>query len=104
MPPCHGGDSGVRIPYAPQKKLINMIWIFITFLICMVVGCVVTYKTTKHHELHKVRAAFEDRMHVIDSIRRLHEQNHDSDVDYLKGEKEGLKEAEEIINEEDKTF
>ena len=81
-----------------------MIWIFIAFIVCMIAGCFVTYKTTKHHELHKIRAAFDDRMHVIETIRRMHEQNYDSDVDYLKGEEEGLKEAEEILDEEDKTF
>lgn len=104
MPPCHGGVQGFEAPTHRKKNLINMIWIFIAFLICMAIGCVVTYKTAKHHELHKIRAEFEDRIHVINSIRRLHGQNYDSEVDYLKGKEEGLKEAEEILDEEDKTF
>ena len=104
MPLCHGGVQGFEAPTHRKKNLSNMIWIFIAFLICIVVGCIVTYKTTKLHELHKIRAEFEDKMHVIDSIRRLHEQNHDSDVEYLKGEEEGLKEAEKILDKENKTF
>ena len=45
-----------------------MIWILIGFLICMVAGCYVAYKEAKIHELHKMRAAFEDKKHSIENL------------------------------------
>ena len=44
-----------------------MIW-FILFLIVLIVGCYFVYKTAEVKELHKVRAAFENKEHDIQKL------------------------------------
>ena len=39
--------------------------IIILLVILIPLSCYVTYKETKHHELHKIRAAFEARGDIV---------------------------------------
>ena len=65
----------------------------ILFFIVIVVACTITYKTAKVHELHKMRAAFEDRRHDLYNNRSAH------DEDFFRGEEKGLKDAIDITEE-----
>ena len=65
----------------------------IVFLIVIIVACVITYKTAEVHELHKMRAAFENRRHDLYNNRTP------GDTDYFRGEEKGLKDAIDIVEE-----
>lgn len=75
-------------------------WIFIGIIILLIVSAVVVYKTAEVHELHKMRAAFEDKKadikKLIDERSVLLDFNHD----YYQGELEAIDEVEAIIDEE----
>ena len=46
-----------------------MVWIWIiAFIVILVIGCICVYKTAEVHELHKLRAAFENKKHEIEHI------------------------------------
>ena len=47
-----------------------MIW-FILFITVIIVACFVVYKSAEVHELHKMRAAFEDKRHDIDEVKEV---------------------------------
>jgi uncharacterized protein YpmB len=70
----------------------EMIYI-IVFLIVIIVACAVTYKTAEVHELHKMRAAFENRRHDLYNNRTA------DDDDYFRGEEKGLKDAIDLVDE-----
>ena len=38
-----------------------MFWVFLIIVILVVLACWITYREAEVHELHKIRAAFEDR-------------------------------------------
>lgn len=76
-----------------------MIWL-IAFLILIIAGCYCTYKTAEVHELHKMRAAFEDKKHDIEKLIANRKDNSDFSNDYYQGELEEIDEVEAIIDEE----
>lgn len=76
-----------------------MIWL-IAFLILAVIGCYCTYKTAEVHELHKMRAAFEDKKHDIEKLIADRKDDSDFKDDYYQGELEEIDEVEAIIDEE----
>ncbi len=45
----------------------DWIWI-IAFIAVLIIGCICVYKSAEVHELHKIRAAFEDKKHEIEQI------------------------------------
>lgn len=73
----------------------------IIFVVVLVVAAVAVYKTAEIHELHKMRAAFENRK--ID-IQKLIEDRKDSDPDfnyeYYQGELQEIDELNALIDEE----
>ena len=69
----------------------------------MVVGCYSVYKETKHHELHKMRAAFEDRHAEIEQLMKNQAAKEDEVLlDIFKGELLEVEKAIEYLKEEDK--
>ena len=78
-----------------------MFWIFILFLVFTAAGCYVAYKEAKVHELHKMRAAFENKKHEIEKIMETVEsRGDDEEIEILKGEIFGFEKAGEILKEE----
>lgn len=75
-----------------------MIW-FILFITVIIVACFVVYKSAEVHELHKMRAAFEDKRHDIEKLIKEHKADSDFNNDYYQGELEELDEVEAIIDE-----
>lgn len=69
---------------------------FILGLVLIVGAAIVVYKTAEVHELHKMRAAFEDRRQYLEGIIN---QGSDS-KDYYLGELHELEELESLIDEE----
>ena len=69
---------------------------FILGLVLIVVAAIVVYKTAEVHELHKMRAAFEDKRQYLEGIIK---QDSDS-KDYHLGELHELEELEALIDEE----
>jgi hypothetical protein len=81
-----------------------MFWIFLLLILVIIVGCYVTYKEAKHHELHKMRACFVD---IEDKIKALKENTltgKDKDPEaseVFEGESIGIEKALEVISRED---
>jgi len=75
-----------------------MIWL-IAFLALAILGCYFTYKTAEVHELHKMRAAFEDKRHDIEKLIADHKEDASFNDDYYNGELEEIDELESIIDE-----
>lgn len=79
-----------------------MIWILFIFILLLPFGCYVVYKETKHHELHKMRAAFEDKRHDIEKIIKLAQKSQDKEEEEIfKGELLGFEKAIEMLDVED---
>ena len=64
----------------------------------MVLACYCTYKTAEVHELHKVRAAFDNKEEEIKKIIESGSENPKFNLDYYKGEIEELEELKAQIN------
>ena len=75
-------------------------WIFIGIIILLIVSAVVVYKTAEVHELHKMRAAFEDKRADIKKLIDERSVSLDFNHDYYQGELEAIDEVESIIDEE----
>ena len=68
----------------------------------MVAGCYATFKETKHHELHKMRAAFEDRHKEIERLMNNADVMENFEQrDLYKGELKELEEEIRMIGKED---
>ena len=65
----------------------NYLLFGIIFFIILVLACYLTWKTAEHHELHKVRAEFDDVLKKLPADAK---------------EVSGIEYAEELIDEEDK--
>ena len=76
-----------------------MIWVLVLFLICIAFGCYVAYKEAKHHELHKMRAAFEDKKHDIETLIAKEDDKENKEI--LKGELLGFEKAVEMLEKDD---
>lgn len=73
---------------------------FILFLILIIAACAVVYKTAEVHELHKMRAAFEDKRRDIKRLIEEHKTDGNELLNaYYQGELEEIEEVESIINE-----
>lgn len=67
----------------------------------MVAGCYVVYKEAKLHELHKMRAAFEDKKRDIERLMNNEMVSSDGEVEeILKGEFLGLSKVLSMLHEE----
>lgn len=75
-------------------------WILILILIVLIAAAIVTYKTAEVHELHKMRAAFEDRRASIEELIKQKKNDENFNNDYYQGELEAIDEVEAIIKEE----
>lgn len=79
-----------------------MFWIFLLFIALMALGCYVTYKEAKHHELHKMRACFTDIEERIEQLKHTKDVEDDPYVlEMVKGEIIGIEKALTEINKED---
>lgn len=68
----------------------------------MALGCYVTYKEAKHHELHKMRACFIDIEKHIEQLK--HTKNAEDDpyaLEVFRGEILGIEKAIAEVNKED---
>ena len=69
----------------------------------MVGGCYAVYKEAKHHELYKMRAAFEDRHAEIEKLMKSPASEEDEVVaEIFKGELLEVEKAIAYLKEEDK--
>ena len=75
-----------------------MIW-FIAFLVLLVIGCYCTYRSAEVHELHRMRAAFENKKHEIERLVREYENEKDFNKIFYEGE---ISELEELKKDIDK--
>ena len=67
----------------------------------MVAGCYVAYKEAKIHELHKMRAAFENKVHEVEQLKEHVEPYDDKEeIDIFKGEILGFEKAVNLLKEE----
>ena len=79
-----------------------MFWIFLLFIALMVLGCYVTYKEAKHHELHKMRACFTDIEEHIRKLESLSRDENDPEaIEVFKGEVLGIEKAIAEVDRED---
>ena len=74
-----------------------MIWLII-FLVILGLGCYCTYKSAEVHELHKVRAAFENKKHEIEKLINEHNTEKDFNKIFYEGEIEELEELKKEID------
>lgn len=83
-----------------------MIW-FIGILALMIFGCYCTYRSAEVHELHKMRAAFENRERDVEELIEKHTGEKDFNKVFYEGEIEELEELKAAIDkriQELKTF
>ena len=67
----------------------------------MVVGCYVTYKEAKHHELQRLRACFNDIHEKVEKVKASYLAQEDPEtVEVLKGELIGIERAMEVVKGE----
>ena len=79
-----------------------MFWIFLLFIALMALGCYVTYKEAKHHELHKMRACFTDIEEHIRKLESLSRDENDPEaIEVFKGEVLGIEKAITEVDRED---
>ena len=77
-----------------------MVYLFIALIIVLIaVGCVSVYKTAEVNELHKIRAAFEDKRNVLAEHYKHLEDNKSKEAIKEEGEIQGLDDAIEIAKE-----
>ena len=68
----------------------------------MALGCYVTYKEAKHHELHKMRACFTDIERHIRKLESLSRDENDPEaIEVFKGEVLGIEKAIAEVDRED---
>lgn len=73
-----------------------MLW-FILFIVLLICGCIVVYKTAEVHELHKMRAAFDNKEHAIKELMGERKNDSNFNFDYYQGELEELEEMKIMI-------
>ena len=90
----------------------DIMWIFILVLCLCIAACVISYRSAELHELHKMRAGFENmRKHLETSIRNNHIEHLGSQfpideiaTDEEKGELEEINEVINTVEDEIKEF
>lgn len=85
---------------ATNKNEFNMFWIFTIIIALMIFGCYVTYKEARHHELHKMRAAFEDRHIAIEKMMSDGSEKDDKVNGFLEGELCEINKSIKLLEEE----
>jgi len=73
--------------------------VIIAIVLIAIGACFFTYKTTEVHELHKMRAAFEDKRHILSEHYKHLENNKSEEAIKEEGEIKGLNDAIEITKE-----
>lgn len=77
-----------------------MAYLFIGLIIVLIaVGCVYACKIAEVNELHKIRAAFEDKRNVLAEHYKHLEDNKSEEAIKEEGEIQGLDDAIEIAKE-----
>jgi hypothetical protein len=74
-----------------------MFW-FIGFLVLAVFACIFVYRTAEVHELHNVRAAFENRERDIKKLIQERSEEKDFNKVFYEGEIEELEELKKEID------
>lgn len=78
-----------------------MVLFFIVLIVLLAVSAYVVYKEAEVHELHKMRAAFEDKREKIQQfIDDYKNQKTDFSYDYFQGKLKEIDDLESIIDEE----
>ena len=73
----------------------------IGLIVLLIVSAVVVYKTAEVHELHKMRAAFEDKkIHIQNFLNEHKDSDLEHDYEYYIGEIMEIEELESLIDEE----
>ena len=73
--------------------------IIVIIAVLIIVACIIVYKTAEVNELHKIRAAFEDKRHILSEHYKHLENNKSEEAIKEEGEIEGLNDAIEITKE-----
>ena len=73
--------------------------VVIVAIVLIVVACITVYRTAEVNELHKIRAAFEDKRHVLAEHYKHLEDNKSEEAIKDEGEIKGLNDAIEITKE-----
>ena len=82
-----------------------MFWIILIFILLIALGCYVTFKETKHHELHKMRACFSDIEKHIEQIKNDSIAKDDPEtIEIFKGEIIGIEKVIAEIDKEDANY
>ena len=82
-----------------------MFWIILIFILLIALGCYVTYKEAKHHELHKMRACFSDIEKHIEQINNdVNAKNDPETLEIFKGEIIGIEKVIAEIDKEDADY
>lgn len=82
-----------------------MFWIILIFILLIALGCYVTFKETKHHELHKMRACFSDIEKHIEQIKNDSIAKDDPEtIEIFKGEIIGIEKVIAEIDKEDTNY
>lgn len=82
-----------------------MFWIVLIFILLIALGCYVTFKETKHHELHKMRACFSDIEKHIEQIKNDSIAKDDPEtIEIFKGEIIGIEKVIAEIDKEDANY
>ena len=75
-----------------------MLW-FIGFIVLSALACFCVYRTAEVHELHKMRACFENKKHEIEKLIKDEGEEKDFNKVFYEGE---IEELEELKMEIDK--
>lgn len=82
-----------------------MFWVILIFILLIALGCYVTYKETKHHELHKMRACFSDiEKHIKQINNNDSAKNGPETLEIFKGEIIGIEKVIAEIDKEDANY
>lgn len=79
-----------------------MFWVFLLIIILVALACFIVYREAEVHELHKMRAAFEDRRKEIETIIKTQTIDSQRTKDVLDGEITELDEVIEMVAERER--
>jgi len=77
-----------------------LVIIIIVLIILLGLSAYATFKSAEAHELHKIRAAFEDRRDYINKLLEDYENHLEYPDDYYQGKLREIDEMEALIDEE----
>lgn len=79
-----------------------MFWVFLLIIILVALACFIVYREAEVHELHKMRAGFEDRRKEIETIIKTQTIDSQRTKDVLDGEITELDEVIEMVVERER--